>query len=75
MQVDRDYGPDVGVHRDAPLLTWISTILRKIAGMPDYDAHVEHLRRCHPQLPIPSERQFFEDFVRARYGDGCTRCC
>jgi uncharacterized short protein YbdD (DUF466 family) len=43
--------------------------------MPDYDAHIEHLRRCHPETPIPSEREFYDDFVRARYGDGPTRCC
>jgi uncharacterized short protein YbdD (DUF466 family) len=51
------------------------TILRRVAGMPDYAAHVEHLRRCHPDVAIPSERQFYDDFVRARYGDGPTRCC
>jgi uncharacterized short protein YbdD (DUF466 family) len=49
--------------------------LRRIAGMPDYAAHVEHFRRCHPHFPVPTERQFFEDFIRARYGDGPTRCC
>jgi uncharacterized short protein YbdD (DUF466 family) len=49
--------------------------LRKIAGMPDYAAHVEHLRCCHPEAPVPSEREFYDDFVRARYGDGPTRCC
>ncbi|MEZ0336321.1 MAG: CstA-like transporter-associated (seleno)protein [Gemmatimonadales bacterium] len=43
--------------------------------MPDYAAHVEHLRRCHPDRPIPTERHFYEEFVRARYGDGPTRCC
>jgi uncharacterized short protein YbdD (DUF466 family) len=50
-------------------------VLRRIAGMPDYAAHVEHLRRCHPETPLPSERQFYDDFVRARYEDGPTRCC
>jgi uncharacterized short protein YbdD (DUF466 family) len=49
--------------------------LRKIAGMPDYGAHVEHLRTCHPESPIPTERQFYDDYVRARYEDGPTRCC
>jgi uncharacterized short protein YbdD (DUF466 family) len=49
--------------------------LRKIAGMPDYAAHIEHLQRCHPETPIPSEREFYDDFVGARYGDGPTRCC
>lgn len=49
--------------------------LRRIAGMPDYASYVEHLRRCHPALPEPSERQFYEDFIRARYEEGPTRCC
>jgi uncharacterized short protein YbdD (DUF466 family) len=49
--------------------------VRRISGMPDYAAHVEHLKSRHPDLPVPSPRQFFEEFVRARYGDGPTRCC
>jgi uncharacterized short protein YbdD (DUF466 family) len=49
--------------------------LRQIAGMPDYERHIEHLRRCHPERAIPSERQYYEEFVRARYHDGPTRCC
>jgi uncharacterized short protein YbdD (DUF466 family) len=51
------------------------TALRHIAGMPDYRAHVEHLRRCHPESPIPSEREFFEDYLQRRYQNGATRCC
>jgi uncharacterized short protein YbdD (DUF466 family) len=49
--------------------------LRRVAGMPDYAAHLEHLRRCHPGRPVPTEREFFEQYVAARYGDGPTRCC
>ena len=49
--------------------------LRRIAGMPDYAAHVEHLRRSHPERPLPTEREFYEEYLRARYGDGPTRCC
>jgi uncharacterized short protein YbdD (DUF466 family) len=44
-------------------------------GMPDYPAHLDHLRRCHPDRPLPTEREFFDEFVRTRYGDGPTRCC
>lgn len=51
------------------------TFLRRIAGMPDYCAHVQHLRRCHPESPIPSEREFFEDYLQRRYQNGPTRCC
>ena len=49
--------------------------LRQIAGMPGYAAHVEHLRRCHPESPVPTEREFYDEFIRTRYGDGPTRCC
>ena len=50
-------------------------MLRRIAGMPDYGAYVEHLRRCHPERAVPTEREYFEQYVAARYGDGPTRCC
>jgi uncharacterized short protein YbdD (DUF466 family) len=53
----------------------VPSFLRRLAGMPDYAAHVEHLQRCHPEAPMPSEREFYDDFVRSRYGDGPTRCC
>jgi uncharacterized short protein YbdD (DUF466 family) len=49
--------------------------VRRIAGMPDYAAHVEHLRRCHPERAVPTEREFYEAFVEARYAEGPTRCC
>jgi uncharacterized short protein YbdD (DUF466 family) len=49
--------------------------LRRIAGMPDYNAYTEHLRRCHPDTPVPTKRQFYDEFVRNRYEDGPTRCC
>jgi uncharacterized short protein YbdD (DUF466 family) len=51
------------------------SFLRQIAGMPDYAAYVEHLRHKHPRQPIPTERQFYEEYLRARYGNGVTRCC
>jgi uncharacterized short protein YbdD (DUF466 family) len=53
----------------------ITSVIRRVTGMPDYQAHLEHLRRCHPDCPTPTEREFFEQFVQARYGDGPTRCC
>jgi len=49
--------------------------LRRIAGMPDYGAYVEHVRRRHTERPVPSEREFYEEYVRARYDGGPTRCC
>jgi uncharacterized short protein YbdD (DUF466 family) len=49
--------------------------VRALLGMPDYAGYCQHLREHHPERPLPSEREFFDQFVRARYGDGPTRCC
>jgi uncharacterized short protein YbdD (DUF466 family) len=49
--------------------------LRRVAGMPDYQAYVEHLRSCHPDRPVPSEREYFTLYTESRYGAGPTRCC
>ena len=53
----------------------LGSLLRRIAGMPDYAAHIEHLRRSHPDREIPTEREYYEEFVRSRYQDGPNRCC
>ncbi len=54
---------------------WVGGLLRRVAGMPDYAAYVEHLRRHHPDRAVPTQREYFEQYVAARYGDGPTRCC
>jgi uncharacterized short protein YbdD (DUF466 family) len=59
----------------AGLLQRIISAVRAVAGMPDYQAYVAHLRRCHPERPVPSERLFYDEFDKRRYGDGPTRCC
>ena len=64
-----------GSPKQRNFLASLQRSLRRIAGMPDYCGHVEHLRRCHPERPIPSEREFFEDYLRRRYQNGPTRCC
>jgi uncharacterized short protein YbdD (DUF466 family) len=28
--------------------------------MPNYEAYLEHLRSCHPECPVPSEREYYE---------------
>lgn len=50
-------------------------MLRRLAGMPDYEGYVQHLRTCHPERPLPSEREYYDRFVEAKYGSGATRCC
>jgi uncharacterized short protein YbdD (DUF466 family) len=53
----------------------IAGAIRRIFGMPDYAGYVRHLRACHPEAPVPTEKEFFSQYVTARYGDGPTRCC
>ncbi len=62
---------------DSPrtLLGRLARMMRGIAGMPDYDAYLEHLRRCHPEHAPLGEREFFAEYLRARYADGPNRCC
>lgn len=57
------------------MLGRLAALLRRLAGMPDYPAYLEHLHRHHPGAPIPTQRQFYEDYLKERYGDGPTRCC
>jgi uncharacterized short protein YbdD (DUF466 family) len=44
-------------------------------GMPDYQRYLAHLRERHPERPVPTEREYYEEFLRARYADGPNRCC
>jgi uncharacterized short protein YbdD (DUF466 family) len=56
-------------------LASIRAALLRIFGMPDYQTYVRHLTACHPGRAVPSERQFFEEYLKARYEGGPTRCC
>ena len=49
--------------------------LKRIAGMPDYSRYIEHLRTRHPDRPVPDEREYFEEFMQAKYTPGASRCC
>jgi len=49
--------------------------IRRIAGMPDHAAHVEHLREHHPGAVPLGPREHFEQFIARRYADGRGRCC
>ncbi len=49
--------------------------IRRMAGMPDYLAYVEHRRMHHPAEAVPTEREYYAEYVTTRYGDSPTRCC
>ncbi|GMA18723.1 YbdD/YjiX family protein [Arsenicicoccus piscis] len=48
---------------------------RGITGADAYERYAEHLRREHPDRPVPSEKEFW----KAKYADQernpTTRCC
>ncbi len=33
------------------------------------------VRQAHPGAPMPSEREYFEAYLKARYEGGPNRCC
>ncbi len=49
--------------------------LRQVAGMPDYERYLRHVRTQHPDCPALSERAFYDQYLNARYGNGASRCC
>jgi len=51
------------------------THMKRVCGMPDYSAYVAHVRAHHPDCPVPTEREFYDEYIRTRYADGPTRCC
>ncbi len=57
-------------------LTFIANTFRRIVGMPNYAAYVAHLRDKHPECAIPSEREYYDMYLDAKYNGGPgSRCC
>jgi uncharacterized short protein YbdD (DUF466 family) len=53
----------------------LRSALKQIVGMPDYARYLEHAREYHADCPLLSEREFYDQYIAARYGSGATRCC
>jgi uncharacterized short protein YbdD (DUF466 family) len=50
-------------------------VLRRIIGVPDYEAYVAHLARAHPEA-LPLDRDTFtRQCQEARYSRPGSRCC
>ncbi len=53
----------------------IARIVRRIIGVPDYDAYVAHCRRHHPaEVPL-SAQAFATESLTRRYETPGNRCC
>ena len=68
-------GWEAGKQGSREALTRFACMLRQVSGMPRYSDYLSHMRGSHPQGPVLSEREYFDEYVRTRYGDGPTRCC
>ena len=77
-EVGRSGSRNVGtaVYRHPVLLTSrLLSAFKQITGMPDYARYLEHAREYHPDCPLLSEREFYEQYIAARYEGGGSRCC
>ncbi len=48
---------------------------RGVVGADAYERYVEHLRRNHPEAPVPTEKQFWKDKYAEMERNPKTRCC
>lgn len=53
----------------------MGSMVRRIAGMPDYRGYLIHMEEQHAGCAVLSEREFFDAQLNARYGNGASRCC
>jgi len=70
--------PSRSVGQSVGRSSWVrraTAILRRVVGMPDYETYVAHLVQKHPGCAVPSEQEYFDQYVTARYSGGPTRCC
>ncbi len=56
------------------LLRRIWRMLRSAAGEDAYARFCDHLRRNHPERPLPSEKEFYLAFLEDKYSKP-SRCC
>ena len=58
------------------LLARTATTVKRIVGMPNYDAYVAHLRAHDPDCAIPNEKEYYDLYLEGKYNGGPgSRCC
>lgn len=67
----------MGAVKDTLTRFWLQAVrtARLLIGVPDYDTYVQHMRLNHPDRPVMSYAEFFDERMRARYRGGGGRCC
>jgi uncharacterized short protein YbdD (DUF466 family) len=53
----------------------LARLARAIAGVPDYDRYLAHMRLHHPGDPPLTPEAYARDRLEARYSRPGARCC
>ncbi|HEX9310508.1 MAG TPA: YbdD/YjiX family protein [Gemmatimonadaceae bacterium] len=56
-------------------MTRITSAIRAVLGVPDYDRYLTHMRSAHPGDRVMSETEFRHTWMNDRYNRPGTRCC
>lgn len=53
----------------------VAAVLRRVLGVPDYQAYLAHMQARHPGVPLLDEATFARDALSRRYDRPGSRCC
>ena len=53
----------------------LPALLRRLLGVPDYEAYVAHVRLAHPGVVPVGREEFRAERLEARYSRPGARCC
>ncbi len=53
----------------------IAKVVRRVIGVPDYDAYLAHLAACHPDEAAVTRDVFHRDALVRRQAKVGSRCC
>jgi uncharacterized short protein YbdD (DUF466 family) len=53
----------------------VAVVIRRVIGVPDYEAYLAHCRLRHPDVTPLAREAFTREQLRARYEKPGARCC
>jgi uncharacterized short protein YbdD (DUF466 family) len=68
----------IGTHTPASWrakLQRVAALVRRIVGVPDYDAYLSHMQRHHPECAPMDARTFERERLADKYSRPGSRCC
>ena len=60
---------------DPSVLSRCAAVLRRIIGVPDYEAYLTHMRARQPDAIPLTQREFEQARLNERYKQPGSRCC